>query len=142
MNRDEATAILTTKKKRLTQEAFINAVRNGVPHLVAEYLAAGFDPNIPDNDGDTALGAAVSRNDPEIVRLVLAHGAKADDASYFFEAVYGAPFISSVEIIDLLFSAGCPRDFVDPTTGFNALELARDMGAPNVIARVEQIYAV
>jgi hypothetical protein len=142
MNRDEAIAILTRKKKRLTQEALVDAVRNGVPHLVIEYVAAGFDPNTPDKAGETALGAAVSRNDPEMVRLVLAQGAKANDPYHFFEAVYGAPFISSVEIIDLLVNAGCPRDFVDTTTGFNALELARDMGDPNVVARVEQIYAV
>ena len=142
MERDEAIAILTRKKKPLTHEAFVNAVRNRVPALALEYLMAGFDPNAPDKDGDTPLGAAVETNDAAMVRLLLERGANANDAAYFFAAVYGAPFIGSVEIIDLLVSAGCPTNFVETTTGQNALELARDMGDAKVIARLEQLYAV
>lgn len=142
MNRDEAIATLTRKKKALTQEAFVNAARNGAPHLVDEYIAAGFDLNAHDEKGDTALGAAVAHNDSAMVRFLIEKGATTDDAGYFFDAVYGAPFIGSIEIIDLLIEAGCPTDFVEQTTGFNALELARDMGDPKVVARLEKIYGV
>jgi ankyrin repeat protein len=142
MSRDEALASLTRKKKALTQEALVNAARNGAPHLVGEYLAAGFDVNAADGTGDTPLGVAVERNDPEIVRYLLANGAKANDSGYFFHAVHDAPFIGSVEIIDLLLEAGCPVDFIEETTGFNALELARDMGDPAVVARLEKLFDV
>ena len=139
MDRDEALASLTSKKKALTQEAFVNASRNGVPHLIAEYLAAGFNVNAPDKKGDTALGAAVERNDIATVRFLIQNGAKADDVGYFFYAVYGAPFIGSVEIIDLLAAAGCPTNFIDEATGFDALGLARDMGDPQVVTRLEEL---
>lgn len=139
MRKEDAIAELKRKKKSFTQEAFVNSVRNNIPHLVNEYIVAGFDVNTPDKKGTTPLAAAIESDDANIVQQLLDYGAKADDASYFFDAIYNAPFLESVEIIDILVAVGCPVNFIEETTGFDALALARDMGSPIVIHRIEEI---
>ena len=139
MNKQEAIAELTRKKKVLSQEAFVNSIKNNVPHLIEEYISAGCDLNAPDKNGITPLSAAISTDDSKIIKQLIEKGAKADDADYFFDAIYNAPFIDSVEIIDLLVSEGCPVDFIEEATGFDALALAKDMGSSLVINRVKEI---
>lgn len=140
VTRDEARAALAKRSKKLTQNSFVKAVASGSRKLVELYLDAGLDPNGPDPEGTTPLLAAVSGNDLDLARLLHARGASADDPALFFHAVYAAPFVSSTEMVDWVASVGAPLDFVDEKTGWSALELARGMGDPAVIARVESLF--
>ena len=132
LDKRSAIAELERKKKPLTQEAFVNTVRNAVPHLVIAYLAAGFDPNKPDRHGDSPMKVATLLDEPGILVELLEHSGEANDAAYFFNAIYTAGFTGSTAVIDVLVNAGCPIHFVDEETGLDGLGLARDMGNESV----------
>ena len=60
-------------------EAFISAVSNNLIQTVKNYLGHGVDVNSADDDTNTtALHAAASNNDLEMVSLLLQFGARPD----------------------------------------------------------------
>ncbi len=56
----------------------IRAVLDGDKRRVEELLSRGYDPNLQDADGETALHYACREGDIEMVELLLRHGADPD----------------------------------------------------------------
>jgi len=62
----------------LRANRLIGAVLRGDKRRVVELLSMGYDPNLQDWDGDTALHYACREGDIEMVELLLRHGADPD----------------------------------------------------------------
>ncbi|MEM3549213.1 MAG: ankyrin repeat domain-containing protein [Thermofilum sp.] len=62
----------------LRANKLIDAVLRGDKRRVEELLSRGYDPNLQDWDGDTALHYACREGDIEMVELLLRHGADPD----------------------------------------------------------------
>jgi len=73
---------LRTKYTSSDHQTVCRAVRRGDAVAVAALLEGGFDPNVPDDDGQTALHLAVLRRDTASVRALLAAGASPHTPSY------------------------------------------------------------
>ncbi|MCJ1676742.1 ankyrin repeat domain-containing protein [Streptomyces sp. APSN-46.1] len=67
-------------RKRLSRQ-LVETAGYGPASRVAALLRAGADPGAADAEGTTALYAAAVQGRPEIVRLLLAHGADPDAES-------------------------------------------------------------
>ncbi len=61
-------------------ESFFRALRIDNAAAVAELLARGFDPNTPDENGQTGLHLAVRDGSPKVTGVLLAHPAVRIDA--------------------------------------------------------------
>ncbi len=61
-------------------EDFFRALRIDNAGAVSELLARGFDPNSPDEKGQTGLHLAIRDNSPKVVAVLLAHPAVRVDA--------------------------------------------------------------
>ena len=62
----------------LRANKLIDAVLRGDKRRVEELLSRGYDPNLQDWDGNTALHYACQEGDVEMVELLLRHGADPD----------------------------------------------------------------
>jgi Ankyrin repeats (3 copies) len=58
------------------QTALLQAVRHGERAAAETLLAAGADPNVPDNEGMTPLGAAQAAAQPAMAQLLRRYGAR------------------------------------------------------------------
>jgi len=91
---------------------FVNHARSGEFDAVKQELDAGIAVDVVDSLGQTALLAAISRNDANEVALLLGHGAdvnKADSAAWS-PLHYAAWFGSSTAILQVLLDRGANVD--------------------------------
>ena len=94
--------------------------------LLETMLACGFDPNVKDHDGVTALHRAAMAGRAEAVRVLLSHGASAHALDGMFSAT---PLVWASEgwshdprhagadhvgVARLLIAAGSPLEWVPP----------------------------
>jgi ankyrin repeat protein len=87
-------------------------------------LACGFDPNIPDKDGVTALHRAAMAGYPEAVRVLLRFGGDVDALDGMFAASpliwavegrgHAQPGTDHVAVARALIEAGSPLDWTPP----------------------------
>lgn len=91
---------------------FVNDARNGHIDNVQKELDAGIQVNGKDSLDQTALLAAVSHNEFEEVKLLLAHGADPNlpDNAGWTPLHYAAWFGSGVSVLDLLREHGATVD--------------------------------
>ncbi|MGO0305767.1 ankyrin repeat domain-containing protein [Endozoicomonas acroporae] len=93
-------------------------------------LGEGADPNIPDNDGSTALDHAVFNGRTNMVDDLLAHGANPDKVSKKGETpLHLAIKNSNSTCVDMLLAHGANPD-IRNQSGQTALEAALATGAP------------
>jgi hypothetical protein len=113
------------------------AVFEGHLHMVRFLIDAGCDVNSEDDSGDrlTPLDRAVWSNNPEIVRLLLEHGANPNQGMQLIGAIAGQRE-NSLEMVKLLDRHGADlhRFFTNDHTGepMNALSTALDWGRNDV----------
>lgn len=69
---------MNARKRKKTQKRLMSAVVWGTSVQVARLLRGGADPNRPDRDGSTPLYRASVQGNAEIVRVLLAAGARPD----------------------------------------------------------------
>ncbi|MFO7955892.1 MAG: ankyrin repeat domain-containing protein [Candidatus Brocadiia bacterium] len=98
-------------------QALLPAVRSGSMRVLKARLAEGADVNVTDEHGDSPLLAAAERSDPEMVRLLIEHGADLHHvdaggrtALHRVAGARDADPRQQVEILELLIARG-----LDPT---------------------------
>ncbi len=101
----------------------------GQSETVKELLAGGADPNLPDDSPPLALGAA----HPEVVRLLLAAGARTTGSPWVKPLVRAADS-GSLESVRLLLAAGSDPDDVARTGTPTALIAAADDDNPLLVS--------
>lgn len=69
---------MNARKRKKSQKRLMSAVVWGTSARVARLLRGGADPNRPDRDGSTPLYRASVQGNAEIVRVLLAAGARPD----------------------------------------------------------------
>ncbi len=88
-------------------------------------LVSGFDPNVKDKDGVTALHRAAMAGRVEAVRVLLAQGASVSNVDGMFSASplvwavegrshHAGPDSDHVGVARLLIAAGCPQEWQPP----------------------------
>ncbi|QKH37022.1 ankyrin repeat domain-containing protein [Achromobacter pestifer] len=101
--------------------AIFQAIQAGDAAAVQAELARGQDPNGVNENGTPALAAAVARKQLEIVRILLAAGARADGSNNGYPLLASAlpdgrdtrPAAERYALADTLIAAGAPVDAVD-----------------------------
>lgn len=101
--------------------AIFQAIQAGDATAVQAELARGQDPDGVNENGTSALAAAVSRKQLAIVRILLAAGAKADGPNKGYPLLASAlpdgqdtrPAAERYALADTLIAAGAPVDAVD-----------------------------
>jgi len=91
---------------------FVNHARSGEGAAVKQELDAGIPVDVVDSLGQTALLAAISRNDAGEVALLLGHGADVNkpDSAGWSPLHYAAWFGSSTAILRVLLDRGAKVD--------------------------------
>lgn len=97
---------------------------SGSARVVETMLRCGFDPNVPDKDGVTALHRAAMAGYPDTVRVLLAHGAHVGALDGMFAAPplvwaiegrgHPAPGADHVAVARLLIGAGSALEWTPP----------------------------
>jgi ankyrin repeat protein len=128
------------------------AVYHGPLRLVAALLDAGADPNWPSDDGFPPLIAAVTTSEPEpgatvrddtdqLVELLLAHGADANQRGFDdYTPLHVAAAQGDLGVVEILLAHGadpCATTRVDDYE--TALEVAQAAGHAAVVARLEPL---
>jgi ankyrin repeat protein len=94
-----------------TQEVvFINAAKTGHLSELIEYLNAGFNPDITDETGMTALMYAAEKNHPEVVKLLIKNGADIEACHYRATALVYAVFNGNIACVRALLDAKAKTD--------------------------------
>ena len=95
----------------------------GDAKVLETMLVCGFDPNVKDDDGITALHRAAMAGNAEAVRMLIAHGASVDAADGMFSAT---PLLwashawsnragsNHVDVARILIAAGAAREWTPP----------------------------
>lgn len=113
-----------------TGKDLLEAIKSNDPSRVKILLDLG-SPDPRDWTKGTALGAAVSVGNSEIVVLLLKHGANVDASDMLGRtALFRAVGRGNLEILKLLVDAGAKPDHRD-LTGATALDLMICMRGPN-----------
>jgi ankyrin repeat protein len=117
-----------------SEQALINAARDGQIDMVRSSLEKGARPDAQDTDGRTALMMASYNGHFEMVRLLLEHGAEVGLQDQFGRTalMYAAsgPF---PETVRLLLDQGANENRQDKEEGFTALMYAAAEGQADVI---------
>lgn len=98
------TTLTENKTETELELELYNAVNRGDNTLVTKLLSCEVDPNIPLTRGLNVLVPAVARNDFEMVKLLLAAGAKPD--GYNDSALVVAASFARLEMVELLLKVG------------------------------------
>lgn len=125
-----ATHALTARQRA---QALHNAICRSDPERVRMFLSLGADANARVESGMPALAVAVSRQELEIVQLLLARGAQVHSRASNERGLRETPIPSlaasngSLPILELLLDSGADVDAAD-ATGVTALMSASFMG--------------
>lgn len=106
----------------------VRAAKSGDLKAVNDLLTRGIDPNVPDNDGCTALFGAVFNGHTGVVKALLAGGAKPDKS----RALLQASICGSLEIVQLLLAYQADPDIAD-LFGKTALFSAAQFGFLDIV---------
>ena len=88
-------------------------------------LQVGADPNLRDNDGNSALLYTAIAGSTEAVRLLLMFKARPDTTNGLGEtALIKAVQARNVEVVKLLLDAGANPDIIDHAAGYSARQYA------------------
>jgi ankyrin repeat protein len=129
-DRSEAESMLNrepTLRQQLRPEHHLMTqvpAERGDANILETMLACGFDPNLKDRDGVTALHKAAMAGRPESVRVLLAHGAAVNALDGMFSATplvwaaegqnYRSPRSDFIEVARLLIAAGSSTEWIAP----------------------------
>jgi ankyrin repeat protein len=101
-------------------------------------LACGFDPNLKDRDGVTALHKAAMAGQPQSVRVLLAHGAAVNAMDGMFSATplvwaaegqnYAPANSDFLEVARLLLAAGSSTQWAPPEKAPNPERTQEQLG--------------
>lgn len=117
-----------------TQEAFVEAAKNGDTLAVELFLAAGMSPDARDEDGQTALRWAVAKGHTDIVQRLLDRGADINEDGG--RALVLAAALGHTNIVKALLSKDADVDAqikAGGLAGGTALMLAADMGYTDIV---------
>lgn len=119
-------------------QALLNAIIRSDPERVGEFLALGADANAEDELGMPALAVAASRQELEIVQLLVTHGANVHSRVSNEGVLRKTPIPSlaaangSLPILELLLDSGADVDAADATR-VTALMSASFMGHREIV---------
>ena len=128
----KTTAKIMEKAEKITP--LMNAARDGDKEKVKKLIENGVDVNKKDKYGESALVRAVEKNHPEIVEILLKHGAKPNVR--FTRGMTTPLLVASIngydKVVDVLLKNGAKIDTID-IDGGTSLMRAANMGHINVI---------
>lgn len=137
-SQESARKELAALKKDFTATDFIFSAMEGDKTAVAMFLKAGMDVNAQEENGTTALIAATVKKHPEIVKLLLDHGARPDTKYGTSDERGLTPLLTAISgqtadiVVMLLDKKADPNLASD--TGMTPLMLACAVGDVKVIA--------
>lgn len=146
--REEAERIMTERPELLKMHApyqgmssaLLAAILNTRPRMAETMLKLGANPNDRNCDGHTMLYTAVCRNSPELVRILLAHGARHDMPSLDLLGRANLPLFACTnkpEVFKVLVESG-----IDPNLRNELGEnLLHSMLDGNMLLKVDQFMA-
>ena len=86
-------------------------VRAGQAEEFGEYLVRGLPPNLRNEKGDSLLMIAAYNGHPDVVKLLLEHGADAELANDRGQTpLAAAAFKGDIEVINILLDSGADVD--------------------------------
>lgn len=119
-------------------QGIFDLARNGGATLLAPLLEAGVPVNMQTSDGETLLILATRHGHPETVRLLLAQGARPDQADHQqITPLMEAAITNRTDLLDLLLAAGADPGLTD-VDGHTALDLARKHQASDTLRQLQQ----
>lgn len=119
--------------------ALMYGVRDGKLKVAEYLLTRGADPNITDKQGFAPLHVAVARNDIELVKRLLSHGAaiNARTTGHGRTALLIAAMSGFVEMVRLLLDAGANPSLPD-NMGTLPLQMAIEYHRSDVVRLLEE----
>lgn len=136
-SQESARKELVALKKDFTALDFVASAMDGDKTAVSLFLKAGMDVNTTEENGATALIAATVKKHPEVVRLLLDHGAKPDMKCNMGDERGMTPLLAAIsakspEIVTMLFNKQADPNLASDT-GMTPLMLAGAVGNVKVI---------
>jgi ankyrin repeat protein len=118
----------------------VEAIRAGQADSVEALLEGGADPNRASARGETAMHAAAFSDDPEVLRLVLAHGgdANARNTKTGETALMKALLSPNANQYAVLLDAGADPDLADANGGTPLLVAARTNAGAAILRLLEK----
>ena len=105
-------------------------------------LRNGADPNIADKRGNTALHAAIQRNNMELIEALLAAGARVDIVSREIGTpLHQAANSGNVAVAELLIKRGADVNALDCCNGVTPLHVAVSMTSPSSVSMTTLLLA-
>jgi ankyrin repeat protein len=116
------------------EQVLRDAAREGRIQVVSVVLAQGTDPNVPDEDGRTALMLAAYNGSTDIVRLLIGKGApvNAQDGAGRTALMYAASG-PNYQTVQLLLDNQADPNVADRAEGWTALMFAAAEGQADVV---------
>lgn len=116
------------------EQVLRDAAREGRIQVVSVVLAQGTDPNVPDEDGRTALMLAAYNGSTDIVRLLIGKGApvNAQDGAGRTALMYAASGPNH-QTVQLLLDNQADPNVADRAEGWTALMFAAAEGQADVV---------
>ncbi len=106
----------------------MTAANTGQEDIVRKSLERGDDINAETNKGETAITEAVSGHHPEIVRILVEHGASICAGSHGLSALHLAALLNDVECAAMLLDCGADVDVQETEFGNTPLHEATAEG--------------
>jgi len=98
--------LLVNSKVNATDKHGNRAIMFATAHILPELLSHGCNVNVKNHAGETPLLRAIIRNDVEVVRLLLHHGASVDALNADESLLHRIGECESAEVANVLMCAG------------------------------------
>jgi len=102
--------IIPPYRLKYTKKSIHQYIYDGEMAALEEWIARSLDINVRDKNGQTLLHAAVHGNHPEMVKLLLGHGADvnacSDEVPYHTNPIQTAVYNGLLDIVELLIAHG------------------------------------
>lgn len=136
-SQESARKALVALKKDFTALDFVASAMDGDKTAVSLFLKAGMDVNTTEENGTTALIVATVKKHPEVVKLLLDHGAKTNTKCNMGDERGMTPLLAAIsakspEIVTLLFNKQADPNLASDT-GMTPLMLACAVGDVKVV---------
>ncbi len=120
----KAGADVNARSNRGTTALLAASVIFGNTPVVSSLVSAGADVNATDADGWTPLVKAASAGDVQMVRLLIARGAKVEQVSGNFSPLTAAAWYGHTEVARLLVESGAGVNTIDGNFGMPPIAVA------------------